>query len=85
MKQDSRNQEEQVKKANVIDSLGQKQGLWTKEIASNIIDSMYFLDGQLHGSYKSYFKSGNLRHYGQYEHGKISGTWNYYNKEILVS
>lgn len=85
VKKDFKEEENRVQEVNIVDSLGRKQGLWVKEVGSNIIDTMYFSEGQLHGSYKSYFKSGALRHTGNYEHGVISGIWNYYNKEVLVS
>ncbi len=85
VKKDVKDEENRVEEVNMVDSLGRQQGLWAKEGGLNIIDTMYFSDGQLHGSYKSYFKSGTLRHEGEYENGKISGIWNYYNKGIRVS
>jgi len=76
---------EEAQLINHIDSAKLKQGLWIRKIGSNIIDSMNYVDDKLHGSYKSYFKSGELKYSGEYENGSKKGKWLSFNKGIIVS
>ena len=81
----SETEQKEIAVINQVDSAGLKQGIWIKEIGSNIIDSMNYVNDRLNGIYKSYFKFGGLRHIGKFREGTKTGQWKYYDKGILVA
>jgi hypothetical protein len=65
---------------NQTDKNGLKQGVWVKYSASNIIDSMFYLNDTLNGQFKSYFKnSTSFRQYGEYAKGIRIGIWKFFD------
>ncbi|MCX2681295.1 nicotinic acid mononucleotide adenyltransferase [Galbibacter sp. EGI 63066] len=43
----------------------------------------YYLDGKLHGEWKSYDEKGNKTAMAQYEHGKKTGKWFFWSDDVL--
>jgi hypothetical protein len=69
---------------NLIDSSGNKQGVWIKHITTSIIDTMFYIDNKLNGTYRSYFvKTKLLRFSGEYKNDSMIGVWKFYDLNSL--
>jgi antitoxin component YwqK of YwqJK toxin-antitoxin module len=65
-------------KINLIDSNGQKIGLW---IENDGLIEVYYKDDERNGIFKSYYrKNGKLEAFGEYTNGKRAGIWYYFNE-----
>ena len=69
---------------NLIDSLGRKQGRWTKLESRKLRGECYYKNGLLDGQMVIFDKLGRVKKEIDYQNGKIYGKYRIYKKGILL-
>ncbi len=69
---------------NLIDSLGRKQGRWTKSENRKLKEEYFYKNGVLNGQMVIFDKRGRVKKEIDYLNGKIHGKYRIYKKGILL-
>ena len=79
----------------MLDSMDDIQRFISEKFENNVIRDFYensdkirfeaeTKKGDLHGRYREFYETGELKIYGKYRRGEKRGVWRYYNKEGIL-
>lgn len=79
----------------MLDSMDDIQRFIAEKFEKNVIRDFYensdnirfeaeTKKGELHGRYREFYETGELKLYGKYSRGEKRGVWRYYNKEGIL-
>lgn len=79
----------------MLDSMDDIQRFISEKFENNVIRDFYANSdklrfeaetkkGELHGRYREFYETGELKLYGKYRRGEKRGVWRYYNKEGIL-